>query len=61
MKPLLRYMRQLHQRRIQTFFFEADEDTSAQLSLLHVPRPQDRVRSWRDADSEYDSDDEGAG
>jgi len=61
MKPLLRYMRQLHQRRIQTFFFEEDEDAFAQLPLLHVPRPPDRVRSWRDVELEYDSDDEGAG
>jgi len=59
MKPLMHTMRQLHQRRINAFFFShgAPRDAS-QLSLQHVPRPQDRARSLREmfADQEYDDD-----
>jgi len=60
MKPLMHYMRQLHQRRIHAFFFSSAKDDSSQLSLQHVPRPQDRTRSPRElfAEQEYESDDE---
>jgi len=59
MKPLMHYMRQLHQRRMHAFFFSPGEDDSSQLSLEHVPRSQDRARSPRElfADQEYDGDD----
>jgi len=59
MKPLLHTMRQLHQRRINAFFFARGENSEAtQLSLRHVPQPQDRTRSLREmfADQEYDDD-----
>jgi len=62
MKPLLRTMRQLHQRRINAFFFVQGENSeehgdTLQLSLRHIPRPQDRARSLREifADQEYDN------
>jgi len=62
MKPLMHYMRQLHQRRINAFFFSGRESDAAQLSLQHIPRPQDRTRSLREmfADQEYDNDDDPA-
>jgi len=63
MKPLLHTMRQLHQRRINAFFFAQGENSgehgdASQLSLRHIPRPQDRARSLREmfADQEYDDD-----
>jgi len=60
MKHLLQYTRQLHQRRINAFFFGGENDRSAQLPLQHVPRPQDRARSLRElfADQEYDVDED---
>jgi len=62
MKPLMHYMRQLHQRRINAFFFSTEESSAAQLSLQHIARPQDRTRSLREmfADQEYDNDDDPA-
>jgi len=63
MKSLLQYMRQLRQRRINTFFFSGEHQKPPQLTLQHVPRPQDRARSLREmfADQEYDVDDDANG
>lgn len=60
MKHLMHYMRQLHQRRINAYFFSDQQETSGQLPLVHVPRPKDRNRTLRElfADQEYDSDED---
>lgn len=68
MKNLMRYARQVNQRRMTAFYLlpqPGDNDMQSskdQLRIEHIVSHEDRPRSLREmfADVEYDNDDEGA-